>query len=104
MPTMRCLSMVSSPRLSGTEQPVLALSVLRCRSPAPASYCLRCLRQGRGFMPAAGTQNMGTALLMPAAGSTGVAMVISMVTGYLSSVIVIPALSQPPPVGKKGGC
>lgn len=51
MPAMRCLSMVSSPRLSGTEQPVLALPVLRCRSPAPASYCLRCLRQGRGFMP-----------------------------------------------------
>ena len=47
-------------RLSGTEQPVLALSVLRCRSPAPASHCLRRLRQGRRFMPPAGTQNMGT--------------------------------------------
>jgi hypothetical protein len=60
MPTMRCLSMVSSPRLSGTEQQVLALPVLRRRSPAPASHCIRRLRQGRRFMPAAGTQNVGT--------------------------------------------
>jgi hypothetical protein len=29
--------------------PVLALSVLRCRSPAPASHCLRRLRLGAGF-------------------------------------------------------
>jgi hypothetical protein len=46
-PTMSCLSMASSPRLSGAEQPVLALSVLRCRSLAPASHCLQRLRQGR---------------------------------------------------------
>jgi hypothetical protein len=49
LPSMRCLPMASSPRPSGTGRPVLALSVLRCRSPAPASHCLRRLRPGAGF-------------------------------------------------------
>jgi hypothetical protein len=46
---MRSRSVASSPRLSATERPVLALSFLRCRSPAPARHCLRRLRPGAGL-------------------------------------------------------